>query len=84
VFPLALAPAHHAGVSALAVVAIAVAIGLAYGAAYLLSVRMHPWRPCRRCGESGKHRGRLFRRSFRACDRCGGTGMERRRFARLP
>jgi hypothetical protein len=55
-----------------------------YAGAYAISVRIHPWRPCRRCGESGKHRGVMFARSFRNCTRCGGTGRELRRFARLP
>lgn len=50
--------------------------------AYAVSIRLHPYRPCRRCGESGKHRGTVFRSSFRACYRCGGTGRELRPFAR--
>jgi DnaJ-class molecular chaperone len=68
-----------------AVIVVLILLGaLVYGAVYSVSVRMHPWRPCRRCGESGKHRGSLFSRSFRPCSRCGGTGRELRRFARLP
>jgi Zn-finger protein len=43
-----------------------------------------PYRPCRKCGESGKHRGTVFTRSFRACTRCGGTGRELRPFAKEP
>ncbi len=70
---------------AVAVIVVLILFGaLVYGAAYSVSVRWHPWRPCRRCGESGKHRGSLFSRSFRPCPRCGGTGRELRRFARLP
>jgi hypothetical protein len=52
--------------------------------AYRISIRRHPYRPCRKCGESGKHRGTVFIRSFRACTRCGGTGRELRTFAREP
>ncbi len=77
------APAAHAGNGLLVVVLLVLATVL-YAAGHALSVRLHPWRPCRRCGESGKHRGSVFNRSFRPCSRCGGTGRELRRFARLP
>ncbi|HYZ51967.1 MAG TPA: hypothetical protein VE733_00440 [Streptosporangiaceae bacterium] len=62
----------------------AVVIAVVLGAAYSISIRRHPYRPCRRCGESGKHRGTVFTRSFRACTRCGGTGRELRPFAKEP
>ena len=62
----------------------AAALALMLGAAYRLSIRRHPYRPCRKCGESGKHRGTVFARSFRACTRCGGTGRELRLFAKEP
>jgi hypothetical protein len=62
----------------------AVVIGLMAGFAYRLSIRRHPYRPCRKCGESGKHRGAVFTSSFRACTRCGGTGRELRPFASEP
>ncbi len=76
------APAHHPGSGALiAVLLLAAAV---YAAGYAISVRIHPYRPCRACGESGKHRGTIFRRSFAGCGRCGGTGRELRRFAREP
>ncbi|KWX02761.1 hypothetical protein TH66_13530 [Carbonactinospora thermoautotrophica] len=55
---------------------------LGYAVSYAISIRLHPYRPCRRCGESGKHRGAIFTRSFRDCRRCGGTGRELRLFAR--
>ena len=55
-----------------------------YGIGYKVSIRLHPYRRCRRCGESGKHRGAVFIRSFRACRRCGGTGQQLRAFARDP
>ena len=60
----------------------AAAIAICFAAAYRTSIRRHPYRPCRKCGESGKHRGTVFTRSFRACTRCGGTGRELRAFAR--
>lgn len=59
-------------------------IAIGFAVAYRISVRRHPYRPCRKCGESGKHRGTVFTRSFRACGRCGGTGRELRPFAREP
>ena len=62
----------------------AVVIAAVLGAAYSVSIRRHPYRPCRKCGESGKHRGTMFPRSFRACGRCGGTGRELRPFAKEP
>lgn len=76
------AAAHHAGGSPLLLIVLALAAAIVYGAGYAISIRLHPWRPCRRCGESGKHRGTAFTRSFRPCTRCGGTGRELRRFAR--
>ncbi len=62
----------------------AIVIALIVGAAYSMSIRRHPYRPCRKCGESGKHRGTVFAHSFRACARCDGTGRELRPFARDP
>ena len=62
----------------------AAVITIAPGAAYTVSIRRHPYRPCRKCGEFGKHRGTVFPRSFRACTRCGGTGRELRPFAKEP
>jgi hypothetical protein len=76
-------PAPHPPSATTVVVWAAVLAGL-YALAYAISIRRHPWRPCRRCGESGKHRGAVFPGSFRACTRCGGTGRELRPFARDP
>ncbi len=78
----AAAPVHHLGSGGI-VIALLLAAAV-YAVGYAISVRAHPYRPCRRCGESGKHRGTVFRRSFRDCARCGGTGQELRRFAREP
>jgi hypothetical protein len=62
----------------------AAAVAFLFGAGYAISIRRHPYRPCRRCGESGKRRGTVYRSSFRDCHRCGGTGRELRPFARKP
>lgn len=70
--------------SPVAVIAWLVIVVSVYAAAYSISVRRHPYRPCRQCGESGKHRGTVFTGSFRACTRCGGTGRELRPFAKEP
>ncbi|GII03103.1 hypothetical protein [Planobispora takensis] len=59
-----------------------ISLAALYGAGYALSIRLHPYRACRRCRGSGKHRGWFFTDAFRACDACGGTGRELRRFAR--
>jgi len=57
---------------------------LVYGVGYAISIRVHPYRACRRCGGTGKHRGTWFTDSFRACDRCSGVGREHRPFAHRP
>jgi hypothetical protein len=82
--PAAAAVAHHAGGHGPETIALAAVVGALYGACYAISIRLHPWKPCRRCGESGKHRGTVFTDSFRGCTRCGGTGRELRRFAHRP
>lgn len=52
--------------------------------AYLLSARIWPWRPCRRCrGGKKLHSKPVFSSGFRMCPRCGGSGRELRPFARL-
>jgi hypothetical protein len=53
-------------------------------AGYAVSIRLHPFKVCRRCEGTGKHRGAWFTNAYRACDRCGGTGRERRLFATDP
>jgi len=47
-------------------------------AAYLISLRLHPWRRCRPCNGSGRHRGALFTYATRACTACGGNGRRGR------
>ena len=75
--------AHEGGTSARGLLLLIVG-SLIFGAAYRTSLRLHPYRNCRSCNGSGKHRGALFVRSFRACDACGGTGRQLRVFAKEP
>jgi hypothetical protein len=83
---LALADAASSGhpMSGVAIITLLILAIAVYATAYRVSVRRHPYRPCRACGESGKHRGTFFTESFRACGRCGGRGRELRPFAREP
>lgn len=46
--------------------------------AYLISLRIHPHRDCRKCGGTGRHRGWLFGFSHRPCSECGGQSRHRR------
>jgi hypothetical protein len=48
------------------------------GVCYWLSLHRHPFRVCRRCGGTGRHRGTMFRWSHRACTACGGSPRHRR------
>ena len=50
------------------------AIVLAAAAAGLISLWLHPWRPCRACGGSGKTRDRIRRSAHGTCPSCGGRG----------
>lgn len=59
-------------------------LALAAAALWLVSLVVHPMRPCPRCaqhaaarGGSGRNTGSSKRR-FGACGRCGGTGTARR------
>ncbi len=81
---LSAAPAGPHPPSPAVVLLLVIALALLLSAAYSMSIRRHPYRRCSKCGESGKHRGTVFTRSFRACTRCGGTGRELRPFAREP
>jgi hypothetical protein len=47
-------------------------------AAYLASLRLHPWRSCRGCSGSGRARGSVFTYSHRQCGSCGGNGRRAR------
>lgn len=46
---------------------------LAGGAYYAWSLRVHPWRTCRRC-KGGTRRDPVFRYARGSCTRCGGRG----------
>jgi len=45
---------------------------------YRVSLARHPFRACRPCNGSGRHRGTFFRWSSRMCTTCGGQGRHRR------
>lgn len=62
------------GVALLALAAIAGGVG------YYISLRRHPYTPCRRCEGSGRNSGST-RRRYGLCGRCGGSGR-RERFGR--
>jgi len=47
-------------------------------AAYLASLWLHPWAPCRACGGSGRARDPLWRSAFGTCRSCGGRGRHPR------
>ena len=47
-------------------------------AAYLTSLWVHPWQPCRSCDGSGRTRDRLWRGAFGTCKACGGRGRKPR------
>jgi hypothetical protein len=53
-------------------------------AGHLVSVRLHPYRRCRRCQGLGKHFGRVFGFAHRPCRWCSGLGRKPRLGARLP
>ncbi|WP_192808649.1 hypothetical protein [Actinomadura montaniterrae] len=44
---------------------------------WAVSVYTYPFRPCRRCGGTGRKPGST-RRRFGPCNRCGGTGRTQR------
>jgi hypothetical protein len=47
-------------------------------AAYLVSLRIHPWRPCRSCKGSGKSRDTVWKKAHGTCPSCGGRGRHPR------
>lgn len=40
--------------------------------AYAVSLRLHPWRPCRACRGSGKTRDRFWKPATGTCPKCRG------------
>jgi DnaJ-class molecular chaperone len=55
-------------------------IAIGGGVAYYISLRRHPYTPCRRCEGSGRNSG-SSRIRFGTCGKCGGSGR-RQRFGR--
>jgi len=45
---------------------------------YAVSLRLHPWMPCRACGGSGKTSDRLWHSAHGTCRACGGRGRNPR------
>lgn len=65
---------------ALAILAVAV---VAAAVAYLVSLRLHPWRPCRACSGTGRTKDRIWTRAHGTCPACGGRGRHPRIGVRL-
>jgi hypothetical protein len=53
-------------------------IGGAVALSYLVSLRLHPNRGCRRCKSTGKQFGSVYSRTHRQCVACGGNGRRAR------
>ena len=47
---------------------------VAAGGYYAWSLRVNPWRKCRRCKGRGSRRDRVFRYATGGCPRCGNRG----------
>ena len=54
------------------------AVLTAAAAAYLVSLRVRPWWPCRACRGGGKTRDRIWKRATGTCPKCGGRGKRPR------
>lgn len=52
-------------------------------AAYLVSLRVHPWTRCRRCSGGGKSKDRIWRGAHGTCPSCGGRGRHPRLGVRI-
>jgi hypothetical protein len=52
-------------------------------AAYAVSLRIHPWAPCRSCKGSGKSRDAVWKTAFGTCRACGGRGRRPRAGVRV-
>jgi hypothetical protein len=46
-------------------------------AGYLISLRIHPYTHCGRCGGGGNY-GTVYRKTFSLCSACGGSGRRLR------
>jgi DnaJ-class molecular chaperone len=51
---------------------------IAGGVGYVVSLKLHPYRPCPSCRRTGESRGQWFRGTFGVCRRCKGTGQVER------
>jgi DnaJ-class molecular chaperone len=47
-------------------------------AVYSVSLRIHPWVPCRACDGSGKTKDRIWKSATGTCAACGGRGKRPR------
>lgn len=47
-------------------------------AVYGLSLRLHPWVPCRACAGTGKTRDTVWKRAHGTCRACSGRGRHPR------
>jgi hypothetical protein len=45
---------------------------------YMFSLDRRPFRTCRKCKGTGRHRGSVFLYAHRQCPACGGSGRHRR------
>ena len=52
-------------------------LALAATAVYVVSLYVHPFRPCSRCQGSSRNKG-SSRKRFGQCGRCAGTGRRQR------
>jgi hypothetical protein len=59
------------------------AFALLAAAAWITSLWVHPWIPCKSCDGSGKTRDPVFRSAFGTCPRCGGRGRKPRLAVRV-
>jgi len=50
---------------------------------YAVSLRLHPYRPCRSCDGKGRKEGSFFRRAYSDCTRCNGKGRTLRAGVRI-
>ncbi|MEV5568693.1 hypothetical protein AB0L06_01475 [Spirillospora sp. NPDC052269] len=69
---------HHDATGAGGLLFLALVFGLLLLGSYLVSIRRHPFRPCRSCSGTGKKHSSHFTDAHRACRRCGGTGRQNR------
>lgn len=52
--------------------------GVLFAVLYSFSLSRRPFRTCRTCSGTGRHRGTIFLYAHRQCPGCGGSGRHRR------